>query len=88
MNDIVDYINNKITKENKPLVVHCAAGKGRIDTILAAYLMKKDRISANDAIRKIRTSRPRSIQSKVQEETLYKYEEFLYFKAGRSHNNN
>ena len=83
MNDIVDYINNKIIKENKPLVVHCAAGKVGIDTILAAYLMKKDRISVNDVIRKIRTW-PRSIQSKVQEETLYKYEKFLYFKVGRS----
>ena len=81
MNDIVDYMNSKITKENKPLVVHCAAGKGRTGTILAAYLMKKDKISANDAIKKIRTMRPGSIQSKVQEEILRNYEKFLNFKA-------
>ena len=81
MNDIVDYMNNKITKENKPIVVHCAAGKGRTGTILAAYLMKKDKISANDAIKKIRNIRPGSIQSKIQEEILCEYEKFLNFKA-------
>ncbi|HYZ96146.1 MAG TPA: dual specificity protein phosphatase family protein, partial [Nitrososphaeraceae archaeon] len=67
--------------ENKPLVVHCAAGKGRTGTILAAYLMKKEKISANDAIKKIRTMRPGSIQSKVQEEILRNYEEFLNFQV-------
>jgi atypical dual specificity phosphatase len=88
MNNIVDYIYTKITKENKSLVVHCAAGKGRTGTILAAYLMKKDKITANNAIKKIRTLRPGSIQSNVQEEILYEYEKFLNFKAGRSYNNN
>jgi len=73
----VDYINSKISKEKKPLVVHCAAGKGRTGTILAAYLLKQDNISAQDAIKKIRKLRPGSIQSKVQEEILHNYETFL-----------
>jgi atypical dual specificity phosphatase len=77
LDNIVDYINIKITKEKKPLVVHCAAGKGRTGTILAAYLLKQDNISAQDAIKKIRKLRPGSIQSNVQEEILHKYETFL-----------
>jgi len=77
LDNIVDYINIKITKEKKTLVVHCEAGKGRTGTILAAYLLKQDNISSQDAIKKIRTLRPGSIQSKIQEEILHKYETFL-----------
>ncbi|HEX7143578.1 MAG TPA: dual specificity protein phosphatase family protein [Nitrososphaeraceae archaeon] len=77
LDSIVDFIDYKITHENKPLVVHCAAGKGRTGTILAAYLLKQGSISSPDAIKKIRMIRPGSIQSKVQEETLHEYEKFL-----------
>ena len=77
LDNIVDYINIKITKEEKPLVVHCSAGKGRTGTILAAYLLKQDNISSQDAIKKIRSLRPGSIQSKIQEEILHEYETFL-----------
>jgi len=77
LDSIVDFIDYKITQENKPLVVHCAAGKGRTGTILAAYLLKQGSISSHDAIKKIRMIRPGSIQSKVQEETLHEYEKFL-----------
>jgi atypical dual specificity phosphatase len=77
LDEIVDYINTKINNEKKPLVVHCAAGKGRTGTILAAYLMKLENLSSQDAIEKIRTIRPGSIQSKIQEETLHEYEKFL-----------
>jgi atypical dual specificity phosphatase len=77
LDNIVDYINRKINKEKKPLVVHCAAGKGRTGTILAAYLLKQNNISSQDAIKKIRTLRPGSIQSRVQEEILQQYETFL-----------
>jgi len=77
LDSIVDYIDLKIMKENKPLLVHCAAGKGRTGTILAAYLLKKRNISSLDAIKKIRIIRPGSIQSKIQEETIHEYEKFL-----------
>ena len=77
LDEIVDYINKKINDEKKPLMVHCAAGKGRTGTILAAYLMKLENLSSHAAIKKIRIIRPGSIQSKLQEETLHKYEEFL-----------
>ena len=32
LNDIVDNINNRITKENKPLLVHWTEGKCRTGT--------------------------------------------------------
>ena len=73
--DVVDYIDNQINND-KPVVVHCAAGKGRTGTVLAAYLMKKDKLNVEDAVNKIRSLRPGSIQSKKQEIALnafYKY---------------
>lgn len=77
LDEIIDFIDYKINKEKKPVMIHCAAGKGRTGTILAAYLMKLEKLSSNDAIKKIRFIRPGSIQSKVQEEALVEYEKFL-----------
>ena len=77
LDEIIDFIDYKINKEKKPVMVHCAAGRERTGTILAAYLMKLEKLSSNDAIKKIRIIRPGSIQSKVQEEALVEYEKFL-----------
>jgi atypical dual specificity phosphatase len=57
-------------------MVHCAAGKGRTGTILAAYLLKKENLTAEQAIKKIRNIRPGSIQSNIQEMTISLYENY------------
>ena len=68
----VDYVHKKIQNE-EPVLVHCLAGLGRTGTILACYLIKYEKMSAEDAIQHVREKRRGSIQSFVQEELIFQY---------------
>ena len=72
----VDFIHHHITN-NEPVMVHCLAGLGRTGTILACYLIKYQKLSADDSIQKTRESRPGSIQSFSQEEIISQFEKFI-----------
>ncbi|HEY9406178.1 MAG TPA: dual specificity protein phosphatase 23 [Nitrososphaera sp.] len=76
MDEAIDYIDKKISS-GKPVLVHCAAGKGRTGAVLAAYLIKKENFTAEQAIEKIRIMRPGSVQSLTQETALSMYEKYL-----------
>jgi len=69
----VDFIHKRINNK-EPVMVHCAAGMGRTGTVLACYLVKYQKYSAKDAIEKVRTERPGSIQSETQELAIQFYE--------------
>ncbi|WKT58489.1 dual specificity protein phosphatase 23 [Candidatus Nitrosotenuis chungbukensis] len=75
----VDYIDERI-KNKEPVMVHCAAGIGRTGTILASYLIKYQKMTAKDAIEKLRNERPGSVQSDVQEMAVSMYEKYLKHK--------
>ena len=72
----VDFIHRRITN-SEPVMVHCLAGMGRTGTILACYLIKYQKMSANEATEKVRRERPGSIQSYPQEEIIFRFEKFL-----------
>jgi atypical dual specificity phosphatase len=72
----VNFIKNEIDAK-RPVLVHCAAGKGRTGTILGAYLLRKESLSAKNAITRIRNLRPGSIQTDSQEKSLHEYEKYL-----------
>jgi atypical dual specificity phosphatase len=72
----VDFIHNRITS-NEPVMVHCLAGMGRTGTLLACYLIKYQKMSADDAIQKVREERPGSIQSFPQEEIIFQFAKSL-----------
>ncbi|MEM0365273.1 MAG: dual specificity protein phosphatase 23 [Candidatus Nitrosocaldus sp.] len=76
MDRAVEFINSSI-RAGKPVMVHCAAGKGRTGTVLAAYLIKYEGVSALESISRIRSMRPGSIQSSSQEMALVLYERYL-----------
>lgn len=80
----VKFIDNEI-EGKRAVLVHCAAGKGRTGTILAAYLLKKENLSAKDAITRIRNLRPGSIQTDSQENSLFEYEKYLSDKSVNHH---
>ena len=75
IDEAVEYIHTRI-QNNEPVMVHCAAGIGRTGTILACYLVKYQKLSAKDAIGKVRKERPGSIQSESQELAIS-----LYYKS-------
>jgi atypical dual specificity phosphatase len=76
LGNAVTFIHKQIA-ENRPVVVHCAAGKGRTGEVLAAYLMMSENLTAIEAIEKLRGIRPGSVQSVAQETALAMYEKYL-----------
>jgi atypical dual specificity phosphatase len=76
IDEVVNFIDKKI-RGNRPVMVHCAAGKGRTGAVLAAYMVKRQKLSAKQAIEKIRILRPGSVQSIMQETALSMYEKYL-----------
>ena len=55
------------------VAVHCAAGKGRTGTVLAAYLVSQG-MTAGEAIRRVRELRPGSVETFEQEQVVREWE--------------
>lgn len=49
---------HRLEKEGVPCYVHCKNGHGRAPTLVAAFFMDRDGISADDAIARIKQKRP------------------------------
>ena len=58
------------------VAIHCAAGKGRTGSVLAAYFVMQG-LNAADAIGRVRELRPGSIETREQEQAV------VQFAAGR-----
>jgi atypical dual specificity phosphatase len=76
----IEFIQSSISG-GKKVVVHCAAGKGRTGTILAAYWSLANKIDPKSSIAFIRSKRPGSIEKKQQGIVFDYYEQFVREKA-------
>lgn len=79
LEECVDFIEANI-RSGKKTLVHCAAGKGRTGTVIAAYLCKSNDVSAADAIGQVREKRPGSIEGRStagQERVVVEYYDIL-----------
>ena len=59
------------------ILVHCRMGRGRTGMLLAAYVMKYEGMSAELAIKVVRSMRPNSIETLNQEQSLQNLEKYL-----------
>ncbi|NIX58296.1 MAG: protein tyrosine phosphatase, partial [candidate division Zixibacteria bacterium] len=59
--------------ESRKVVVHCYAGMGRTNLMLANYLIHYLGISADEALEEIRNRRPVHLVTYRQEEALREY---------------
>jgi atypical dual specificity phosphatase len=77
LKESVDFVSKNVS-EGRVTAVHCAAGKGRTGTVLAAYLCASQHLSAPESIRIIRSKRSGSIEKKSgQEESILQFSNSL-----------
>jgi atypical dual specificity phosphatase len=71
----IDRCLSAISKANAQgmgVAVHCAAGKGRTGTILACWFVSRG-LSAREALARVRSLRPGSVETSSQEEAIREF---------------
>ncbi len=63
-----------LLKRNIKIYVHCKNGHGRTATFLVSYLIRKNRISADEALAILKERRPSGHINEVQREFLARFE--------------
>ncbi len=69
----VEFVEQQ-RQNRRAVAVHCHAGYGRTGTMLACYLVTQG-LSANEAIKSIRSKRPGSIETHEQERFITEFEQ-------------
>ncbi len=69
---MIEFIDEQLVQNSRPVVVSCYAGIGRTGTVLACYLVKRGADPA-DAINEVRRLRPGSVQTPEQEAAVHEY---------------
>lgn len=64
-------------KEGKA-AVHCHAGLGRTGVLIACYLVFSERIGAEEAIHRVRSNRPKAVQTRGQIQCVIDFTNFVH----------
>ncbi len=70
--EFVKFVYSRV-REKKRIVVHCYAGMGRTNVMLACYLIHHLRLDPDKALDQIREKRPIHFVNEEQEEALKEY---------------
>ena len=70
--EFVDFVNDRLA-ENRRIAVHCYAGMGRTNLMLACFLMHHMRIDPGTALGVVKMKRPFHVVTLEQEEALRDY---------------
>jgi atypical dual specificity phosphatase len=75
MKEAADYIDSAL-REGQVVAVHCLAGKGRTGSVLAAYLIAHEGLTAGQALGELRRARPGSVE-RPQEPRVLEFEGYV-----------
>ncbi len=70
--EFVKFVDSKV-KEKKRTVVHCYAGMGRTNLMLASYLIHHQELEPYEALNFVKARRPIHFVNEEQEEALREY---------------
>ena len=68
----INFVNPKI-EEGKKVLIHCHAGMGRTNLMIAAYIVHNERIKPDIALDRVKDARPVHMVTEKQEESLWEY---------------
>lgn len=68
----LEFVGKK-SEEKKKVLVHCHAGMGRTNLMLASYLVKKNSLKPDLALNEVKSKRPLFLVTEEQEESLWEF---------------
>jgi len=72
LDESVRFIDSELAA-GRAVMVHCLAGVGRTGSVLAAYMISRDGLTADQALARLRAIRPGSVE-RAQEGAVREYE--------------
>ena len=75
INQVISFTRSSIAAE-RAVVIHCTAGLGRTGTMLACWLVSEG-VTPGNAIFKVRSLRPGSVETPEQEQIIFDYADTL-----------